>query len=282
MKPFSFDKSKYYDIPESEAFVASLEKADELQARIDRFRPLKGDLWETIQFKLKTDWTYDSNAIEGSTLTPSETRFFLSEGLTVKGKPFKDFLDARNHAEAIDLLHDAVVNDRPITTGFMKDLNALILSGVHYTPAQDANGNLVKKAAHPGQYKTEANHVLTPSGDIHSYVPPEHVASEMDFLFDWITGQDSHPLAVASLAHYNMVRIHPFDDGNGRGARLLMNLILMKKGYVPAIIKMRDRAEYIDCLSQADTDGLEPFCLFVADSLIATQQSVVEVIEGTC
>lgn len=269
-----------YQAPESSELSAKLAKADALQEQIDRIRPLEdSNLWQTIQFKLKADWTYDSNAIEGSTLDRSETIFFLSEGLTVKGKPLKDFLDAQNHAEAIEVLRDAVANRRPMTPGFMKELNALLLSGVTHTPAMDANGNWVKKRTTPGEYKKQPNSVVTPNGDVHTYVMPEQVPGEMEQLFRWVEEQKSnHAVFSAALAHYNFVRIHPFDDGNGRGARLLMNLILMNRGYVPAIIRMENRREYISYLDAANNGKLEPFCSFVADSLSDTQQTIIEIL----
>ncbi|NDV27667.1 Fic family protein [Desulfovibrio sp. JC010] len=271
-----------YIIPNSADLTASLAENDRLQKVIDDKRPLEGDLWNVIQFKLKVDWTYNSNAIEGSTLSPSETLFFLREGLTVKGKPLKDFLDARNHSEAVDLFQDTIKNGRPLSTGFMKEINALILNGVSYTAAQTPDGQSSKKKAHAGEYKKHPNHVLTPSGEIHTYVAPEQVAAEMDQLFEWIAAQErngTHPLITATIAHYHFVRIHPFDDGNGRGARLLMNLLLMKNGYLPAVINNENRQDYIECLQQADKGGLASFCLFVSQSLRETQESVVKILE---
>ncbi|WP_319779595.1 Fic family protein [Maridesulfovibrio sp.] len=272
-----------YILPDSAELTTSLAENDRLQKIIDKKRPLEGDLWDVIQFKLKVDWTYNSNAIEGSTLSPSETLFFLREGLTVKGKPLKDFLDARNHSEAVDLLQDTIKDERPLSVGFMKEINALILNGVSYTAAQTPDGQSTKKKAHVGEYKKHPNHVLTPSGEIHTYVEPEQVAAEMDYLFEWIGEQEqkqTHPLITASIAHYNFVRIHPFDDGNGRGARLLMNLILMKNGYLPAVINNENRQDYIESLHQADKGELAPFCVFVSQSLRETQESVVKILEG--
>ncbi|OEU70831.1 MAG: hypothetical protein BA863_11945 [Desulfovibrio sp. S3730MH75] len=269
-------------VPDSAKLTASLAENDRLQQIIDGTRPLEGDLWDVIQFKLKVDWTYNTNAIEGSTLTPSETLFFLREGLTVKGKPLKDFLDARNHSEAIDVLKDTIKDERPLTVGLMKEINALILNGVNYTAAQTPDGKQIKKEARAGQYKVHPNHVLTPNGEIHTYVEPEQVSSEMDFLFDWIAEQDkkqAHPLITASIAHYNFVRIHPFDDGNGRGARLLMNLILMKKGYLPAVINNENRQEYIEGLQEADKGELGLFCILVSQSLQDTQESIVKILK---
>jgi Fic family protein len=164
--------SRFYAVPESPELAALLDEADALRQRIDALRPLGGNLWETVQLKLKSDWTYDSNAIEGSTLTRGETNFFLQEGLTVKGKPLKDFLDARNHAEAIDFLRDAVRLDRPVSEGLIKEINALLLNGVSHTPAIGQGGAPVRKPAHPGRYKLEPNHVLTRDGSVHRFTEP--------------------------------------------------------------------------------------------------------------
>ena len=208
-------------------------------------------------------------------MTRGETLFFLQEGLTVEGKPFKDFLDARNHAEAIDFLYQVT---SPITPGLIKETNALLLSGVNYTDAVSETGEKIKKPATPGEYKRLPNHVLQADGTIHHYTEPLQVVDEMEKLCQWIQDQlpRQHPLITAAIAHYNMVRIHPFDDGNGRGARILMNLILIKKAYPPAIIRMEERRQYLATLSQADRGLISPFLVFVAKSLFKTQQNILE------
>ncbi len=267
-----------YQTLEIASFQELLRQVDELQVQIDIQKPLSTDVWETIQQKLKIDWTYDSNAIEGSSLTRGETLFFLQEGLTVEGKPFKDFLDARNHAEAIDFLYGIITDERPVSAGLMKEINALLLSGVSSTPAMNQMGQKVQKKATPGEYKKQPNHVLQADGTIHHYVEPEQVPGEIEKLCLWINeGLDKlPPLIVATVAHYNLVRIHPFDDGNGRGARILMNLILIKKGYPPAIIKNTIRRAYLAALNQADQGDITPFVELVCKSLIETQEEILE------
>ncbi|MGE0084143.1 MAG: Fic family protein, partial [Desulfococcaceae bacterium] len=233
-------KTKYYNFDEYKSDIKELlSLIDDLKNQIDKKTSLQKDHWSAVQEKLRIDWTYDSNAIEGSSLTRGETLFFLREGLTVEGKPFKDFLDARNHAEAIDWLYEVIKDNRPVSQGLIKEMNALLLSGVKYTPAINQSGQKVRKPANPGKYKVLPNHVLQTDGTIHFYTDPIHVADEMEVLCGWINENivNRHPLVVASIAHYNMVRIHPFDDGNGRGARILMNLILIKRSYPAAIIK---------------------------------------------
>lgn len=271
--------NNYYDFNENLSDIKeSLTLIDDLKNQIDMRKSVQHELWAAIQEKLRVDWTFESNAIEGSLLTRGETLFFLKEGLTVEGKPFKDFLDARNHAEAIDWLYEVIKDDRPISQGLIKEMNALLLSGVTYTPAIDQNGQRVRKPANPGKYKVLPNHVLETDGSIHFYTDPVHVANEMEVLCRWINENIArkHPFVVASIAHYNMVRIHPFDDGNGRGARILMNLILIKKGYPIAIIKNNNRRKYLTTLNQADHGDILPFLKLVSDSLIDTERVIVD------
>lgn len=264
------------------AHAQQFEEADTLQAQIDRLQLGDAALWATIVNRLRTDWTYHSNSIEGSTLSRGETHFFLSEGLTVEGKPFKDFVDAKNHAEAIDLLFDVVANQQPITESLIKEINALLLRGVDFTPAKNALGQRVREAAHPGQYKREANHLEQADGTVHWYVDPLHVTDQMQALVSWVDAATSrlHPIHIAAVAHYNMVRIHPFDDGNGRGARILMNLILMRQGHFPAVIRTETKRRYLEALSLADQGKLAPFIAFVAEAVMGTKRSVLEMLDG--
>lgn len=274
--------SQFYQVEESPSLKQLLDEIDSLQAKINSLKPVQAAIWGTIQEKLRIEWTYDSNALEGSSLTRGETYFFLREGLTVEGKPFKDFLDARNHAEAIDYLYQIIKDKRPLTPGLMKEFNDLLLSGITSTEAIDEMGQKVKKPATPGEYKKLPNHVLQADGTIHHYVEPVHVSAEMEALFQWIKESldQKHPVIVSAVAHYNFVRIHPFDDGNGRGARLLMNLILIKKGYAPAVIRKEQRRAYLESLSLADSGNLEPFTELVARSLLNTQQIIVQDLNG--
>lgn len=269
----------YYDFNEHLSDIKeSLSLIDDLKDQIDKKKSLQNEHWAAIQEKLRIDWTFDSNAIEGSSLTKGETLFFLKEGLTVEGKPFKDFLDARNHAEAIDWLYEVITDSRPVSQGLIKEMNALLLSGVKYTTAMNQSGQKIRKPATPGKYKILPNHVLQMDASIHFYTDPIHVADEMEALCRWIDDNmaKKHPLVIASIAHYNMVRIHPFDDGNGRGARILMNLILIKKSYPVAIIKNTDRRKYLITLNQADKGDIEPFLKLVSDSLIDTERIIID------
>lgn len=264
----------------TKSYISLFNNIDSLQALISKKRPLSEALLATIQEKLRIEWTYNSNAIEGNTLTLGETMFFLREGLTSEGRPLKDYLEAKNHAEAIDALYDIINKKRGLTESVIKELHGVLLKGMEFTYAKGASGKIIKKALHAGMYKTQPNHVLTIKGTIHHYADPLKVKDEMESLLKWYhSDKKTHVIEKAARFHYRFVSIHPFDDRNGRMARLLMNLILMQSGYTPAVIKNSDRRKYLEVLAQGDTTGdLTLFITFIAEQLFNTTQTVAEII----
>ncbi|MBU1953397.1 Fic family protein [Patescibacteria group bacterium] len=255
---------------------------DSLKDKIAGRRPFPDDLNSTIQERLRIEWTYNSNAIEGNTLTFGETAFFLREGLTSEGKPLKDYLEAKNHAEAIDGLYEIILHKRRITESLIKELHAVLMKDMHFTVARNEKGAQVKKPLHAGKYKIMPNHVLTLSGKIHYYTDPLQVPGEMEKLVAWLAGgKEIHPVEKAAIFHYRFVSIHPFDDGNGRLARLLMNLILMQSGYSPCIIMNAHRREYLTNLEKVDTaKDYASFIFFIGKELKKTLQTVFDIICG--
>ncbi len=260
----------------------NIQKLIALKQQISALRPLNESQEKGIQERLRIEWTYNSNALEGNTLTFGETLFFLREGLTSEGRPLKDYLEAQNHAEAIQGLEEIINSERPLTESVIKELHAVLMKGMEFSLAKGGHGQLVQKPIHPGKYKLLPNHVLTFSGRIHHYVEPIHVKEEMEKLLTWYhDAKELDPLEKAATFHYRFVAIHPFDDGNGRMARLLMNLILMKAGYPPCIIKMIHRKSYLKALEAVDLKKmLEPFIEFVSQELTDTLEIVLSVLEG--
>ncbi len=259
-----------------------IQKIVELQIKINSHKPFSKEVLKLWQEKLRIDWTYNSNAIEGNTLTYGETAFFLREGLTSEGKPLKDYLEAKNHAEAIDYLLDVIKGGREITEGFIKELHALLLKDIHFTYAKGGNGQLIKKPLNAGKYKVLPNHVLTISGKIHKYADPIHVKDDMEELIKWFNKEKTINIIEKScIFHYKFVAIHPFDDGNGRMARLLMNLILMKAGYPPCVIKNINRRKYLEDLELIDVEkNHQPFISFICEELLSTQKIMLSILEG--
>jgi Fic family protein len=257
----------------------NFKEIDELKAELDSYRPLSPELMEIVDQKFKIEWTYNSNAIEGNTLTLQETSFFLQHGLTSKGKTLKEYLEVQNHADAIEFIQDIIKDKRNITEGLIKELHALLLKGIDFIMA-GPNGSKTKKYIKPGTYKAEPNHVVTMSGEIHKYCEPIRVPEEMEKLINFINNSKKHPVEVSAIAHHQFVAIHPFDDGNGRVGRILMNLILMKSGFLPVVIKNENREDYYRAIMEADTGNLRGFINLVASEEKNSLQLIFNTIKG--
>ncbi|MEK7433641.1 MAG: Fic family protein [Cyanobacteriota bacterium] len=267
----------FYKIQDSVKLKSLLNLSSELNDEINWYKHIHEDVWVTLQDKIIIDWIYHSNAIEGNTLTRKETGFFLKYDLTIKGKPLKDFLEAKNHSDAIHFLFDVIKDNRTIEPFLIKEFNTLLLSGITYTKSINKFGEPIKKILRSGQYKIDSNHVQQLDGTIHYYLEPIYVSEQINYIFFWLNENIDllHPIVTSAIAHYNFLRIHPFDNGNGTVARLLMNTILMKKKYLPIVIKNENREDYIEFLIKADNGDLEPFIYFIAQSLIETEKLVL-------
>lgn len=272
-----------YAAPESKEITETLSEIDALRNKVEAAKDAHPERWPAVLEKLKIEWTADSNAIEGSSLSFGDTKRFIETGLTVDGKPFKDFVDARNHYEAVNMLFEIAGEGRPITEGALKEHNALLLHGVETVPSVDRFGKKVDKPINPGAYKREPNTVLLRDGGIHQYVDPLLVPEQMEQLVKWIAEESDklHPAVASAIAHYNFVRIHPFDDGNGRGARILMNLMLLRRGFAPGVVRNEDRNLYLDTLAQADKGDLQPFVAFILNSLKRTLEVMAKDLNGS-
>jgi len=249
-----------------------LRRIDQRKAEVDALRPFSQEQEGRIMQKFRLDWNYHSNAIEGNSLTYGETIAFLMEGLTAKGKPFKDHLDIKGHNEGIDYLMHFIKNRDQLSEKIIRELHEMILVEPYSNPAQTPDGQKVEKLVTLGKYKTQPNHVKTPTGETHYYATPEETPAKMTDLVDWLRKHqeknDLHPLVLAASFHYRFVAIHPFDDGNGRMSRLLMNLLLMQYGYPPVVIKQQDRQAYYYALRQADAGELSTFIEYIGENLL--------------
>ena len=222
-------------------FIIDLEdnyfnEVDKLKKELDSKRPIPKETLRSLEESINLEWTYNSNGIEGNTLTLRETQVVL-EGITVGGKSIKEHLEAINHEKAILYLNDLVKENNPITEWNIKSIHQLVLKDI-----DDENA---------GRYRREN---VTIKGAIH--IPPDYlkVPELMEKLvLNYENWNDFHPIIQAALLHGELVKIHPFIDGNGRTSRLLMNLDLMNHGYNPVIIKKEDRLEYYEALDKAHT-----------------------------
>ena len=214
------------------------EEVDKLKRKLDSKRPLQKETLESLEEAINLEWTYNSNGIEGNTLTLRETQVVL-EGITIGGKSIKEHLEVINHDKAILYLKDLVNNDRPITEWNIRNIHQIVLKNI-----DDENA---------GRYRRE-NVII--KGAIH--IPPDYlIVPELmeKLILNYESWNNFHPIIKASLLHGELVKIHPFVDGNGRTSRLIMNLDLMNHGYNPVIIKKEDRLEYYNALDKAHTTG---------------------------
>ena len=255
---------------EAKALTGSMiiEEIDRLKGELDTLRPLPADVVGRIEQKLRLDLNYHSNAIEGNSLTLGETKSLILHGLTARGKPMRDHLDIEGHDEAVKALEDSVKRDEELNEVFIRNLHRILLKEPYENDAITPEGQPTKRLISIGDYKAQPNNVRTSTGEIHYFTPPEQVKPAMSDLLDWYRKKEKereHPIFIAATFHYRFVRIHPFDDGNGRMARLLMNMILIKHGYTVAVVTGEERDQYINTLEQADkSEDLTEFIAYIA------------------
>ena len=229
-------------------------RLDEKKRRLEALRPLPVQAVKKLKEQFELEMTYNSNAIEGNSLTLKETYLVISEGLTIKGKPLKDHLEAKNHTEALVYLFDLVEKDRKQT------VSQQLIRSLHALVVQDTD----KEWA--GQYRNSAVMI---TGTTHR--PPEalEVPRLMGDLIEWVGKEKTraHVIELAALFHHKLVHIHPFFDGNGRTARLAMNIFLLQAGFPLVIVLKNDRKKYYRVLALADKGQYEPLVRFIAQAV---------------
>ena len=259
-------------------------EVDLLKKELDELRPLSPEQEARILQKFRLDWNYNSNAIEGNSLTLGETRSLLLHGLTAAGKPIRDHLDIKGHNEAVLWLEEIVRDERPLTEQFIRGMHEVLLGEGYDVPAQTPDGQPTRKHIQPGRYKSGPNNVQTATGEMFYFASPEETPGKMTDLVDWYRQESDqatmHPVALAAEFHYRFVRIHPFDDGNGRMSRLLMNLILMRRGYPMTVIKATDRNRYLAALAEADAGEIGPFFQFISENVESSLQLMIRAAKG--
>ncbi len=225
-----------------------LHRLENKKAQLDALRPLPGASVNRLREQILVEWIYNSNAIEGSTITLQETRLILETGLTIGGKSLREHFEVINHRDAIDYVETLVTSAEPVTPFHVRQIHKLVLSRI-----DDDNA---------GRYRETQVRI---AGAV--FIPPEswQVPNLMTEWGEWLAAEQNrlHPVALAALAHHRLVAVHPFIDGNGRTARLVMNLVLMRAGYPPTVIERINRRQYYRVLNQADAGKPAPLVNFV-------------------
>lgn len=238
---------------------------EEKLKKLNKLRPISSTLLKKLRERFEIEMTYNSNAIEGNTLTLKETYWVIQQGITVKGKSLKDHLEAKNHKEALDFLYDLIDEkaNHTISEHLIKTLHSLII--------QEISKNIA------GTYR-EKDVFIT--GTDHNPPSALDVPVKMQEFVKW--AKDNYKkmniIEYTSIVHHKFVHIHPFEDGNGRTGRLLMNVFLMQYGFPLVIIQKNDRQKYYRVLAKADQGDYKPLVRFIAQAVLRSLNIYLDVL----
>ncbi len=245
---------------------------EELFEKWRRLQPLDPAAERRLWLKLRLEWNYNSNHIEGNTLTYGETKLLLIHGKTRGEHDLREYEEMKAHDVAIDYVREMVRQKHEMTEGEIRNLNQIILKEPFWKEAITPDGEPTRIQIVPGQYKTRHNNVRTATGEIFEYADPLDVRPRMRDLVTWLQKildeKPADPVILAAKLHHDFVLIHPFADGNGRVARLLVNYLFLRLGYPPIIVKSARKSAYLDALRRADAGDLEPLNNVFREELI--------------
>lgn len=221
-------------------------------------QPLKKEDQIRLDRKFMLEFNYNSNHLEGNTLTFGQTEFLLMFGKAVDNANMKDLEDMKASNVALQkVVVESEDKERPLTEAFIRELHHTLLREDYVETREDINGVLRSYTVHAGIYKTRPNTVKTVTGEYFEYASPEETPALMSDLVQWYNEESQNnqlsPIELAALFHYRYIRIHPFEDGNGRVSRLLANYILHRRGYPMIVVKSDDKTNYLFALNQCDT-----------------------------
>jgi Fic family protein len=270
------------------ALAEILQSIDEQKKLADSLRPIATERLKILNQKLRLDWNYNSNALEGNTLTLSETRMLLLHGYHIGNKLGRHYDEIELHNDVLLTLEELVRGNEPMTEILIRSLHHQLMGDEYFVSAYDSLGNQVNVKGKPGEYKDKSNGVKRVVNGKEVFVPfktPDEVRMEMPELIDWYRAEEEkaemHPVMLAAIFHFRFVTLHPFDDGNGRMGRILMNMILMRSGYTPAIIRIDERPQYNANLALAQDGGtIEPFIELVANDTLRSLELLVKAAKG--
>jgi Fic family protein len=263
------------------SYQDKLRQIDELQASIQEHGQIPIALLNKINYKLRLEWNYTSNSMEGNSLTKRETRTVMVGVVSVNDKPLKDILEIKNHDDVISTIMRMGKGELNISESRIRDIHR----GIMYEDDPE-------KRKYIGQWKTIDNYLYNSRGERYDFVSHADVPEKMHELVNWANAEKEkiarnakgaiHPIGLALKFHIEYVNIHPFYDGNGRTGRILSNLILISYGYPPFYINENERNSYYQYLTDIQSYGGEPdlFYEFMAGLVLRSLQFTLDVIEG--
>jgi Fic family protein len=239
------------------SFAEKLQQIDNLQASIQERGPIAVNLLNKINYKLRLEWNYTSNSMEGNSLTKRETRTVMVNNLEVNGKPIKDVMEIRSHDKVITTIMKMGKGELNVSESRIKEIH----KGIMYEEDPE-------KLKYVGQWKNTDNYMLNFDGERYDFVPHADVPERMHELVNWANSEKEkierskkdavHPVLLALKFQIDYLTIHPFYDGNGRTARILSNLILISYGFPPLYIKENEKQNYYRYLTDIQSGGGEP------------------------
>lgn len=261
-------------------------------------QPLSADDEKRLKRKFMLDFNYNSNHIEGNTLTYGQTEVLLLLGEVIGSAKMKDLEEMKAHNICLNMVEQEADTDEPLTEIFIRQVHQVMLREDYKVYRQLPGGETTSYTVHAGRYKTRPNSVITPTGERFEYVSPEETPALMSDLVQWYNNAVSEgsltPVQLAALFHYRYIRIHPFEDGNGRIARLMVNFILHRHNWPMMVIRSKNKKAYLNALGLADAavgpipaDGahaslksIAPFVEYMESALTADISSMLEFLSG--
>ena len=243
-----------------------LDHLDQLKATVAALPTLDTTTEQHFHRHVMVDMTYHSNAIEGSTLTLDETKLILNNQITVSGKSLVEHQEATNHAEAMRYIQTLSLKaPYIISEAEILSIHTRLLAGINYAWA--------------GKYRQQPVYIKKQDGRIHEFCDWQNVPSQMMQLLQWLRESTLHPVLLSAELHYRFVSIHPFIDGNGRTARLLMNIVLLQNGFPLTTIRIQHRQAYLEAIDKARQSGdMSPFYQLHLDALLESLELTIKTV----
>ena len=234
-----------------------MKRIETLYQEWQSLQPLKEQDQNRLDQKFMLEFNYNSNHIEGNTLTYGQTEMLLMFGKVVEEANMKDLEEMKASNVGLKMVKEAALDkEQPLTEYFIRTLHQTLLREDYTVYRQLPDGTNTSYVVHAGQYKTRPNSVITPTGERFEYASPEETPALMTDLLQWYNQAEAEgvmsPIELASLFHYRYIRIHPFEDGNGRISRLIVNYILYRHGYPMIVVKSNDKNNYLTALNRCD------------------------------
>lgn len=267
------------------ALQDKVRRIDDLKKQLDGLLPMPVEQQQKLDEKLRLEFHYNTNHIEGNTLTYGETKLAILFDQVSEGHSLREFEEMKASDVAYKMVQElARDNERPLTESFIKSLNERLLVREYYKEALTPDGQETRRLISIGDYKKHPNSVRLENGEMFHYATPAETPAMMTDMVNWYREEEEkkehHTVLLAALLHYRFVRIHPFDDGNGRVSRLLMNYVLFKNGYPLVVIKSEDKPNYLRALNRADAGDEGAFIEYIADQLIWSLELSVKAAKG--